>query len=402
MMHLQHLSSLPAIAQSSAVLKAGVPQFPGRTLAARARVAMTTRRKQRKYDVAAEICPAVTACAATRTGPAVAKPCLHEFGDVVTRGGGHIGKIGYFSRENSRVENNSCRKELRRSPPSRTCRARHRAVRRPCVRRVWPRACLARRISPSAASVKMAIGRMTTKCECLRTHENKHPLHRPILPQHCHAHVASHHVPSHRSLFCDSCNVAVHQGCYGSGARNIPDGPWYCDSCSYGRRTGNKQVAECVLCPTKGGALKRTSDFRWAHIVCGLWIPEAEFLDAEGRDIIHPFTVNEKRCDLTCVHATSHAPVSPSPAWHAAAHVLRAHLHVPLHTGAPFATSLAGRASSAGRLAASLPSMLVARGRAACTWWRRRRSRTASSVRRRASEPGALSACARPRDGSLS
>ena len=34
--------------------------------------------------------------------------------------------------------------------------------------------------------------------------------------------------------------------------------------------------------------------------MCGLWIPEAEFLDPEGRDIIHPFTVNEKRCDLVC------------------------------------------------------------------------------------------------------
>lgn len=57
---------------------------------------------------------------------------------------------------------------------------------------------------------------------------------------------------------------------------------------------------ECILCPTKGGALKRTSDFRWAHIVCGLWIPEAEFLDPEGRDVIHPYTINEQRLDLTC------------------------------------------------------------------------------------------------------
>jgi NuA3 HAT complex component NTO1 len=79
-------------------------------------------------------------------------------------------------------------------------------------------------------------------------------------------------------IFCDQCNMPVHQACYGSGANCIPDGPWYCDPCSHGRRTGNKQLQECVLCPIKGGALKRTSDFRWAHIVCGLWIPEAEFL----------------------------------------------------------------------------------------------------------------------------
>ena len=101
-------------------------------------------------------------------------------------------------------------------------------------------------------------------------------------------------------IFCDDCNLAVHQTCYGSGARRIPDKAWYCDACTYTRRTGNKQLQECVLCPRRGGALKRTSDFRWAHIVCGLWIPEAEFLDPEGRDIIHPFGVNEKRLDLIC------------------------------------------------------------------------------------------------------
>ena len=101
-------------------------------------------------------------------------------------------------------------------------------------------------------------------------------------------------------IFCDECNLSVHQSCYGSGARRIPNGAWYCDACTYSRRTGSKQLQECVFCPRRGGALKRTSDFRWAHIVCGLWIPEAEFLDPEGRDIIDPFSVNEKRLELSC------------------------------------------------------------------------------------------------------
>ncbi len=102
-----------------------------------------------------------------------------------------------------------------------------------------------------------------------------------------------------KMIFCDDCNLGVHQACYGSGANKIPDGPWFCDACSYSKRTG-KPKPECVLCPKAGGALKRTSDARWAHIVCALWIPEAQFLDTTGRDMIHTWSVNEKRLDLTC------------------------------------------------------------------------------------------------------
>lgn len=30
-------------------------------------------------------------------------------------------------------------------------------------------------------------------------------------------------------LYCDRCNIAVHQGCYGIAA--IPDGDWFCAPC---------------------------------------------------------------------------------------------------------------------------------------------------------------------------
>lgn len=68
-------------------------------------------------------------------------------------------------------------------------------------------------------------------------------------------------------VFCDSCNICVHQACYGITA--IPSGQWLCRTCAVGQRP------ECVLCPNKGGAMKCTrSGHKWAHVSCALWIPE--------------------------------------------------------------------------------------------------------------------------------
>lgn len=34
---------------------------------------------------------------------------------------------------------------------------------------------------------------------------------------------------------------------------------------------------KCELCPSKYGALKRTDNAGWAHVVCALYIPEVRF-----------------------------------------------------------------------------------------------------------------------------
>ncbi|KAG7219879.1 hypothetical protein INR49_018783 [Caranx melampygus] len=68
-------------------------------------------------------------------------------------------------------------------------------------------------------------------------------------------------------VFCDKCNICVHQACY--GIQKVPKGSWLCRICALGI------LPKCQLCPKKGGAMKPTrSGTKWVHVSCALWIPE--------------------------------------------------------------------------------------------------------------------------------
>ncbi|TRZ00298.1 hypothetical protein DNTS_009905 [Danionella cerebrum] len=140
-------------------------------------------------------------------------------------------------------------------------------------------------------------------------------------------------------VYCDGhgCNVAVHQACY--GIVQVPTGPWFCRKCESQERaarvikgwrgrkpswqtpegggqstTCNKEeedsrlsrslktlnIVRCELCPHKDGALKRTDNGGWAHVVCALYIPEVEFANVSTMEPIVLQSVPTERYYKTC------------------------------------------------------------------------------------------------------
>lgn len=94
-------------------------------------------------------------------------------------------------------------------------------------------------------------------------------------------------------LLCGGCDIGVHLSCYGitPGTSQL----WSCETCDLGIKP------PCELCPRERGALKKTTENKWAHISCALWIPETSIDKIES---MGPITgINEippKRWDIVC------------------------------------------------------------------------------------------------------
>ena len=120
--------------------------------------------------------------------------------------------------------------------------------------------------------------------------------------------------PDNQILFCEACNVAIHQFCY--GIERVPEGDYYCIACRYfGREKANLAIARqiergavlkmgpsplpinCELCPRKQGAFIRTDTSthvtnadgvnvsKWIHVLCAKW-QGLNFIDNEKKDCV--------------------------------------------------------------------------------------------------------------------
>ena len=141
---------------------------------------------------------------------------------------------------------------------------------------------------------------------------------------------------------CEKCKISVHQNCYGILTNNSEN--WLCEACAIMTKEESQNL-ECVLCPVKGGAMKRIdlpencqflknlkklrkneldlektkynsvciipkydSDITkakraWVHISCALWNPDLEIKESQGETHIKfvddiPFNKFMEKCEV--------------------------------------------------------------------------------------------------------
>ncbi|KAF2132163.1 hypothetical protein P153DRAFT_285575 [Dothidotthia symphoricarpi CBS 119687] len=101
-------------------------------------------------------------------------------------------------------------------------------------------------------------------------------------------------------VFCDGCDLAVHQECY--GVPFIPEGQWLCRRCQLvGRGTPASELPGCIFCPNVDGAFKQTTAMKWAHLLCAMWIPEVSLGNVTFQEPVQDVEkVPKTRWKLSC------------------------------------------------------------------------------------------------------
>ncbi|EPB87506.1 hypothetical protein HMPREF1544_05700 [Mucor circinelloides 1006PhL] len=100
---------------------------------------------------------------------------------------------------------------------------------------------------------------------------------------------------SNAIVFCDGCNLAVHQDCY--GIPYIPEGQWLCRKCM----VSPENPVSCIFCPGEGGAFKQTTTNQWGHLLCAVWIPEVSLSNSVYMEPIDNIeNVPKSRWKLSC------------------------------------------------------------------------------------------------------
>lgn len=124
-------------------------------------------------------------------------------------------------------------------------------------------------------------------------------------------------------VICEGCELGAHTKCY--GIPSVPEGAWLCDMCQvFGSQAA--KTLPCVLCPVKGGLLKRTAHCNdgslglehypkfeetqaespqnpkhmWVHVFCALRVPKVNIANSELVEGIHLEKVEKRLFRLQC------------------------------------------------------------------------------------------------------
>lgn len=93
-------------------------------------------------------------------------------------------------------------------------------------------------------------------------------------------------------LKCEQCELEVHVLCY--GIQNVEK--FVCSPC-----IAKAGVVRCALCEKPGGAMKKTTDDRWAHVLCTFFTADSRFVDTSTMEPIDITKIKQPRKKLPCV-----------------------------------------------------------------------------------------------------
>ncbi|RVE74113.1 hypothetical protein OJAV_G00038270 [Oryzias javanicus] len=97
-------------------------------------------------------------------------------------------------------------------------------------------------------------------------------------------------------ISCSQCCVRVHTSCYGVDPATVSK-EWKCARCK-----ANAMTEDCCLCWLRGGALQRTSNHKWVHVLCAVAVLEARFVSISDRSPVDLSGIPLQRFKLKCYY----------------------------------------------------------------------------------------------------